>query len=154
MHCAASSTTCSRIAPCICGHLLALPKKWTFSQWLAAPARQKRQTPQLRDGLSATRWPGCRPCTCAPSSSTWPEASCPGVSGARRGDDKVADPPRLVVVQVGAADTDRLDPHAHLVRGQRLGRPVGDAQIARALDFAVAPAVLPGTSGFSLRPPP
>src|SRR6218665_496097 len=71
--------------------------------------------------------------------------------GQRRADDKVADPAMLVVVQVGAADTDRLDPHAHLVRGQRLGRPVGDAQIARAMDFAVAHAVLRVTSGFAWR---
>src|SRR6218665_1719392 len=71
--------------------------------------------------------------------------------GQRRADDKVADPAMLVVVQVGAADTDRLDPHAHLVRSQRLGRPVGDAQIARAMDFAVAHAVLRVTSGFAWR---
>ncbi|MNT25202.1 hypothetical protein D3C72_1607090 [compost metagenome] len=39
-HCLASTTTCSRIAPCMCGYLLALPKKCTASQWLESPWRQ------------------------------------------------------------------------------------------------------------------
>ena len=67
--------------PCMCGNLLAEPMKNTFSHRFGRPSRQRAQWPQLRPGLTQTRWPGRTRVTSAPTSATSPANSWPGTIG-------------------------------------------------------------------------
>ena len=65
------------------------------------------------------------------------------VAGRQRfADDEVAHPAVPVVVQVRAADAHGLHAHAHLRGAQRLGRHFRQAQVLRAMDFAIQHEVI------------